>query len=52
VNSVLATPNVDQRLRTLGYEPYRGAFADAPAFLKTQIETWGRLIRATGITTE
>jgi tripartite-type tricarboxylate transporter receptor subunit TctC len=52
VNEVIARPNVDQRLRTLGYEPYRGSVAEAPGFLARQIETWGRLIRATGITAE
>jgi tripartite-type tricarboxylate transporter receptor subunit TctC len=52
VNAVIADPNVEQRLRTLGYEPYRGSFADASGFLKKQIDTWGNLIRATGITVE
>ncbi len=52
VNQVIAAPSVNQRLRALGYEPYRGAFADAPAYLKTQIDTWGNLIRAAGIATE
>jgi tripartite-type tricarboxylate transporter receptor subunit TctC len=52
VNAVIADPNVEQRLRTLGYEPYRGSFADANGFLKKQIDTWGNLIRATGITFE
>ena len=52
VNEILAKPAADKRLRTLGYEPYSGSFADAPAFLVRQIETWGRLIRATGITAE
>ncbi len=52
ISQAVAAPAVDQRLRGLGYEPYRGALADAPAFLKTQIDTWGSLIRATGITIE
>jgi tripartite-type tricarboxylate transporter receptor subunit TctC len=52
VNKVIATPEIERRLRSLGYEPYMGAFADAPAFLKQQIDTWGNLIRATGITAE
>jgi hypothetical protein len=42
----------EQRLRSRGYEPYMGAFADAPAFLEQRIDTWGNLIRATGITAE
>ena len=52
VNRVIAVPSVEQRLRALGYEPYRGALADAPAYLEKQIDTWGNLIRATGIATE
>ncbi len=52
VNQVLTTPSVDRRLRALGYEPYHGTFADAPAYLKKQIDTWGNLIRATGIAAE
>jgi tripartite-type tricarboxylate transporter receptor subunit TctC len=50
IDDAVAQPAVDQRLRTLGYEPYRGALADAPAFLKMQIDAWGNLIRATGTT--
>ena len=52
VNRIVARPNVDKRLRTLGYEPYVGAFADAGGFLKRQIDTWGNLIRATGISAD
>jgi len=52
INEVIADPTVQQRLRTLGYEPYRGSYADASGFLKKQIDTWGNLIRATGITIE
>jgi tripartite-type tricarboxylate transporter receptor subunit TctC len=52
VNKVVARPEVDKRLRQLGYEPYVGTLADAPTFLTRQIDTWGNLIRATGITAE
>jgi tripartite-type tricarboxylate transporter receptor subunit TctC len=52
IGAAIARPTVDARLRTLGYEPYHAAFAEAPAFLKQQVETWGRLIQATGITAE
>ena len=52
VNRIVAKPNVDKRLRLLGYEPYIGSFPDAAGFLKTQIDTWGNLIRATGIATD
>jgi tripartite-type tricarboxylate transporter receptor subunit TctC len=52
VNQVVVRPEIDKRLRQLGYEPYVGTLADAPAFLARQIDTWGNLIRATGITAE
>ena len=52
VNAVVAKPAVDKRLRGLGYEPHTLALADAPAFLQKSIETWGRMIRATGIAEE
>jgi tripartite-type tricarboxylate transporter receptor subunit TctC len=52
VNQVVVRPEVDKRLRQLGYEPYVGTLGDAPAFLTRQIDTWGNLIRATGITAE
>jgi tripartite-type tricarboxylate transporter receptor subunit TctC len=52
VNGIVAKPGVDKRLRGLGYEPYVGTLADAGGFLKRQIDTWGGLIRATGITAD
>jgi tripartite-type tricarboxylate transporter receptor subunit TctC len=52
VNAVVATPAVEQRLRTLGYEPYSLPLAEAPAFLKDSIDAWARMIREAGITGE
>jgi tripartite-type tricarboxylate transporter receptor subunit TctC len=52
VNAVVATPDVDKRLRELGYEPSSVAFADTSTLLKTSVEKWGRMIQATGITAE
>jgi tripartite-type tricarboxylate transporter receptor subunit TctC len=52
VNAVVAMPNVDKRLRELGYEPSSVALADTSTLLKTSIEKWGRMIQATGITAE
>jgi len=52
VNQIVAKPGVDRRLRGLGYEPYVGAFADAGGFLRRQIDIWGGLIRATGISAD
>jgi tripartite-type tricarboxylate transporter receptor subunit TctC len=52
VNAVVAKPDVDKRLRELGYEPSTVALADTATLLKTSIERWARMIQATGITAE
>jgi hypothetical protein len=48
----VARPNVDRRLRDLGYEPTSIALAGTATHLKNAIETWGRMITATGMTAE
>jgi tripartite-type tricarboxylate transporter receptor subunit TctC len=50
INAVVKKPSVEAHLRMLGYEPYTLELADAPAFLKNTVESWERMIRATGIT--
>jgi tripartite-type tricarboxylate transporter receptor subunit TctC len=52
VNAVVVKPNVDRRLRELGYEPSAVALADTAPILSSAIEKWGRMIQATGITAE
>jgi len=49
VNLALKLPEVRERLVTLGFEP-RGGTQDAfAAYVKTEVEKWGRVIKATGI---
>jgi len=52
INAVVAKPDVDKRLRELGYEPSTVALADTGTMLKASIEKWGRMIQATGIVAE
>ena len=52
VRAAVAKPDVEKRLRDLGYEPRSIALADAATVVKNSIETWGRMILATGITAE
>jgi tripartite-type tricarboxylate transporter receptor subunit TctC len=52
VNAVVVKPNVDKRLRELGYEPSAVALADTATILSSAIEKWRRMIQATGITAE
>jgi len=49
INSLVAKPSFNARLRGLGYEPNIVAIGDVDAFLKSSIETWRRMIMATGL---
>ncbi len=49
INSLVEKPRFNDRLRNLGYEPATLALADAEPFLKNSIDTWRRMIVATGL---
>jgi tripartite-type tricarboxylate transporter receptor subunit TctC len=52
LNAVVATPAVEKRMRTLGYEPFSLPLAETPVFFKESIDAWARMIREAGITPE
>jgi tripartite-type tricarboxylate transporter receptor subunit TctC len=52
INAVVSKPGVNERLRSLGYEPHTIGLAETTAFLKNSIDTWARMIRATGLSEE
>jgi tripartite-type tricarboxylate transporter receptor subunit TctC len=49
VNAAVGKPAVNARLRQLGYEPYEMALAGTGPFLTNSIETWRKMILATGM---
>jgi tripartite-type tricarboxylate transporter receptor subunit TctC len=52
INAAVKSPNGEQRLRTLGYEPFAIPLAEAPAFFKNSVDAWARMIREAGISPE
>ena len=50
INSAVARPAVNSRLRTMGYEPHQMPLAETGPFLTGSIETWRKMILATGMT--
>ena len=42
-------PAVNSRLRTMGYEPHQMPLAETGPFLTGSIETWRKMILATGM---
>jgi tripartite-type tricarboxylate transporter receptor subunit TctC len=49
VNAAVGKPAVNARLRQLGYEPYEMVLAGTGPFLTNSIETWRKMILATGM---
>jgi tripartite-type tricarboxylate transporter receptor subunit TctC len=49
INKIIAKPSVVQRFAELGAEPLGGTPEQLAAWLKSEQDKWGRLIRETGI---
>jgi tripartite-type tricarboxylate transporter receptor subunit TctC len=49
VNAAVGKPAVNERLRSLGYEPHAMALVGTAPFLTNSIETWRKMILATGM---
>jgi tripartite-type tricarboxylate transporter receptor subunit TctC len=49
VNAAVGKPTVNARLKQLGYEPHEMALAETGPFLTNSIETWRKMILATGM---
>ena len=49
VNAAVGKPAINARLRQLGYEPHEMALAETGPFLTNSIETWRKMILATGM---
>ena len=49
VNAAVGKPAVNERLRSLGYEPHAMSLTGTGPFLTNSIETWRKMILATGM---
>ena len=49
IQEILGDPEVEDRLKRLGFEPMRNSVADADSLMKTEIARWGEMVRTVGI---
>ena len=49
VTKLATTPDYRAQLEKLGFEPFTGAPEKFSAFMKTELATWGKVIKAAGI---
>jgi tripartite-type tricarboxylate transporter receptor subunit TctC len=50
INDALAQPDVRDRLNGLGFEPHGGSSREFAAYLRSEVDKWARIVKATGIT--
>jgi tripartite-type tricarboxylate transporter receptor subunit TctC len=49
---ILKTPEVQAKLKSMGLEPKPGTAAEAHTFFKSEIDNWGKMVRAIGASVE
>ncbi len=50
INDALRQPDVRERLALLGFDPHAGSAAEFAEYLKSEMDKWAKVIKATGIT--
>jgi hypothetical protein len=50
VNDILQTPDVRQRLDAVGFSPNTQSLDGVAAFLRLELDNWGRMVKAIGLT--
>jgi tripartite-type tricarboxylate transporter receptor subunit TctC len=48
INETMREPEVQERLRKIAFEPMHGTAAEAADYLRSEIEGWGKRVRAIG----
>jgi tripartite-type tricarboxylate transporter receptor subunit TctC len=52
VNDAIRQPDVRERLAATGFEPEGGSSAEFGAYLRREVEKWGRIVKATGVSAD
>ena len=48
INEILKEPDAQQKIRSIGFEPLRKSQAEAADYFKSEVASWGRMVRAVG----
>lgn len=52
INDIIKTPAVQKRLADLGFDPIVGSQAEAEAMFNAEVEKWGKMVTALGLSVE
>jgi tripartite-type tricarboxylate transporter receptor subunit TctC len=49
INEVLKQPDVQEKLKSIGFDPIFKSHAETVAYFKEEVATWGKMVRAVGL---
>ena len=52
INEIMKEPEVQQKIRTIGFEPLLKTQAEAADYFKSEVATWGKMTRAIGFSSD
>ena len=52
IDAMIKTPDVQKRLIDFGFEPIVGSQAEADALFNAEVEKWGKMVKALGLSIE
>lgn len=52
INQIMQSPEVQEKLKALGFDVMIMPLPEATAYFKNEVETWGKMVKAIGFTSE
>jgi tripartite-type tricarboxylate transporter receptor subunit TctC len=52
INMILKSPEAQQRLKTIGFDPIIKTPTEAADYFKSEVANWGKMVRAIGVTVD
>jgi tripartite-type tricarboxylate transporter receptor subunit TctC len=52
INEILKEPDAQQKIRSIGFEPLRKSQGEAADYFKSEVASWGRMVRAVGYSSD
>lgn len=50
INETIKSPSVQEKLKSIGFDPITGTPAQADALFKAEVDKWGKMVKAIGLT--
>jgi tripartite-type tricarboxylate transporter receptor subunit TctC len=52
INQIMQSADVQEKLKSLGFDVMIKSLPESQAFFKSEVDTWGKMVRSIGFTSE